>query len=55
MIARIPLRAAGNQQQTFYNRCGDWFPIACCGIGLGVLAATGRARKPLPQPERENV
>jgi len=55
MIARIPLRAAGDQQQTFYNRCGDWFPIACCGIGLGVLAATGRARKPLPQPERENV
>jgi apolipoprotein N-acyltransferase len=40
IVAQVPLRAAGDHRQTFYNRHGDWFPASCSGLGLGWLAAT---------------
>lgn len=45
MIADIPLRGAGDRQQTFYNRHGDWFAVGCCGMGVVLLAARFRRRE----------
>ncbi|MGP8198633.1 MAG: apolipoprotein N-acyltransferase [Limisphaerales bacterium] len=57
IIAQIPLRAAGDRHQTFYNRHGDWFPCGCCGIGIGWLAVTiwNRRNRPLPKAAQDQA
>lgn len=37
MTAKIPLPAAGEKPQTFYNRHGDWFGWSCVGFVAAVL------------------
>jgi apolipoprotein N-acyltransferase len=33
----VPLSAAGEHQQTIYNRYGDWFGWSCCALSCAVL------------------